>query len=148
MQVAGVAQQLDDGLLGAEHGLAGELGVGGAAGLGDDRVGSLGEARVRRWPMIARLGRSSSRHHMTSVTSPKVQIMAMPVPLSFWARWCASTGTSTPNSGVRHGRAEQRLVALVVGVRDERDAGGEQLGAASSRCRRRRPSGRWNATRW
>ena len=51
-------------------------------------------------PTIARFGRSSSRHHTTSVTSPKVQIIAMPVPLSFWARWCATTGTSTPKTGV------------------------------------------------
>ncbi|CAB4663535.1 unannotated protein [freshwater metagenome] len=51
-------------------------------------------------PKIARFGRSSSRHQITSVTSPKVQIIAIPEPLSFWARWCARTGTSTPNNGV------------------------------------------------
>ena len=33
--------------------------------------------------------------------SPKVQIMAMPVPFSGSARWWARTGTSTSNSGVR-----------------------------------------------
>ena len=52
-------------------------------------------------PMMVRLGRSNSRHHTTSVTSPKVQIMAMPEPLSCWARRCATTGTSTPKTGVR-----------------------------------------------
>ena len=52
------------------------------------------------FPMTARVGRSSSRHHVTSVVSPNVQIMAMPVPLSGWARWCARIGTSTPKTGV------------------------------------------------
>ena len=50
--------------------------------------------------MIARVGRSSSRHQVTSVTSPNVQIMAMPVPLSGCASSWATTGTSTPYSGV------------------------------------------------
>ena len=36
-----------------------------------------------------------------SVTSPNVQIMAIPVPLSGWANRWATTGTSTPKSGVR-----------------------------------------------
>ena len=49
---------------------------------------------------MLRVGRSSSRHHTTSVTSPKVQIMAIPEPLSGSARWWARTGTSTPKSGV------------------------------------------------
>ncbi len=50
--------------------------------------------------MMERVGRSSSRHHTTSVMSPKVQTMAMPVPLSGSARRWGSTGTSTPKSGV------------------------------------------------
>ena len=51
-------------------------------------------------PMMVRFGRSSSRHQMMSVTSPKVQIIAMPEPLSGWASGCGSTGTSTPNTGL------------------------------------------------
>ena len=51
--------------------------------------------------MTLRVGRSSSRHHVTSVVSPKVHTMAMPVPLSGWARGWATTGTSTSNRGVR-----------------------------------------------
>jgi len=47
-----------------------------------------------------RVGSRSSRHHSTSVRSPKVQHIAMPAPLSISAAGCASTGTSTPNSGV------------------------------------------------
>jgi hypothetical protein len=50
--------------------------------------------------MIERLGSCSSRHQMTSVRSPKVQHMAIPAPLSGSAAQCASTGTSTPKSGV------------------------------------------------
>ena len=52
-------------------------------------------------PITVRTGRLSSRHQVTSAVSPKVQIMAMPVPLSGSASWCASTGTSTSNTGVR-----------------------------------------------
>ncbi len=51
--------------------------------------------------MTLRVGRSSSRHHVTSVVSPNVQTMAMPVPLSGWASGWATTGTSTSKSGVR-----------------------------------------------
>ena len=52
-------------------------------------------------PTMGRAGRSSSRHHVTSVVSPKVHTMAMPVPFSGSARGWAWTGTSTPNRGVR-----------------------------------------------
>ena len=50
--------------------------------------------------MIARTGSDSSRHHVTSVMSPNVQIIAMPVPLSGSASGCGRTGTRTPNNGV------------------------------------------------
>ena len=60
-----------------------------------------GEATMRpSRPTIERTGRPSSRHHTTSVVSPNVQIMAMPEPFSGSASSWASTGTSTPNSGV------------------------------------------------
>ena len=49
---------------------------------------------------MVRVGRFSSRHHTTSVVSPKVQIMAMPDPFSGSASWWASTGTRAPNRGV------------------------------------------------
>ena len=61
--------------------------------------GGVSVMRPDRVTML-RVGSSSSRHQTTSVTSPKVQIMAMPEPLSGSARWWASTGTSTPKSGV------------------------------------------------
>jgi hypothetical protein len=50
--------------------------------------------------MIPRTGSDSSRHQTTSVTSPKVQIMAMPEPFSGSANGCGLIGTGTPNSGV------------------------------------------------
>ena len=77
--------------------------------------------------IIARTGSDSSRHQVTSVTSPNVQIIAMPLPFSGSASACALTGTSTPNSGVIDRPAEQRLVPLVIRVRDQRDARRNQL---------------------
>jgi hypothetical protein len=50
--------------------------------------------------MIARTGKRSSRHHVTSVWSPNVQIIATPLPFSGSANACAFTGTRTPKSGV------------------------------------------------
>ena len=47
-----------------------------------------------------RVGRASSRHQTTSVTSPNVQIMAMPEPFSGSASSWGRTSTSTPNRGV------------------------------------------------
>ena len=48
-------------------------------------------------PTIDRTGSPSSRHQMTSVVSPNVQIIAMPEPFSGSASSWATTGTSTPN---------------------------------------------------
>ena len=52
----------------------------------------------------------------------------MPAPLSGSAGGWASTGISTPKTGRGDRGAEQRLVALVVGVRDQRDHARDQLG--------------------
>ena len=81
---------------------------------------------------MVRVGRSSSRHHTTSVTSPNVQIMAMPEPLSGSARRWARTGTSTPKSGVCTVDAEAGGVALVVGVGHQGHAGGHNSGRVVS----------------
>ena len=75
------------------------------------RGGSVGGFPARRCPnvtarnvpfgwMIERTGNPSSRHQMTSVTSPNVQIIATPVPFSGSASACARIGTRTPKSGV------------------------------------------------
>ena len=63
-----------------------------------DPLRRLGRRRPLR-VMSERIGELGSRHHMTSVRSPKVQRMAMPAPLSISAARCAITGTSTPKSG-------------------------------------------------
>ena len=62
--------------------------------------GASGRMRPSR-PMIVRLGSCSSRHQMTSVRSPNVHDITMPEPLPGSAAGCATTGTSTPNSGER-----------------------------------------------
>ncbi len=49
---------------------------------------------------MARTGSDSSRHHVTSVVSPNVQIIATPVPFSGSASAWATKGTDTPKSGV------------------------------------------------
>ena len=84
-------------------------------------------------PMIGRVGSCSSRHQVTSVRSPNVQIIAMPEPFSGSASGVRDDGHLHAEAGRRDGGAEQRLVPLVVGVRDQGDAGGEQLRAAWSR---------------
>src|SRR4029453_1469459 len=53
---------------------------------------------VPSFSRTTRSGNPSSRHHVTSVISPNVQIMAIPVPFSGSASSCATTGTGTPNS--------------------------------------------------
>ena len=50
--------------------------------------------------MIARTGSASSRHQVTSVTSPNVQIIARPVPFSGSASACAFTSTGALKRGV------------------------------------------------
>ena len=56
---------------------------------------------VPSFSTTTRRGKPSSRHHVTSVRSPNVQTIAIPVPFSGSASSCATTGTGTRNSGVR-----------------------------------------------
>ncbi len=113
MRSPGLGQQLDDPRLRLVDRATGQLAVG-LGGPGRDRRDSQPvephstDSRRPSRPTMVRVGRFSSRHHTTSVVSPKVQIMAMPDPFSGSASWWASTGTSTPNSGVVHLGAEQR----------------------------------------
>ena len=51
-------------------------------------------------PTTVRTGSCSSRHHITSVRSPNVQHIAMPAPLSGSAAGWATTGISTPKTGL------------------------------------------------
>ena len=73
-----------------------------ASGSRDSQPGSpnVRPPIVPSFCITTRAGRPSSLHHVTSVTSPKVQIMATPVPFSGSASSCATTGTGTRNSGV------------------------------------------------
>ena len=97
-------------------------------------------------PMTLRVGRSSSRHQVTSVVSPNVHTMAMPVPLSGWASGWATTGTSTSKIGVR-------TVEPISGAK--RSSSGwatraTQLTTSSGRVVSiiTSPSVPWNANRW
>ena len=65
--------------------------------------------------------------------------MAAPVPLSGWARGWASTGTSTPKTGVRTVVPTSRGEAGVVGMDDDRHARRQQLrpGGVDQQPRRR-----------
>ena len=79
--------------------------------------------------------------------SPNVQIIAMPLPFSGSASACALTGTRTPNSGVITSVPNSGLIALVVGMRDQRDAGRNQLGPRRFDLDGAAPSGRANRMR-
>ena len=98
--------------------------------------------------MTARVGRSQLAPPVTSVMSPKVQIIAMPVPFSGRPAWWASDRHLDAEQRRAHRRAEQRLVALVVGVGDQRDARGEQLGPGGLDVHRSPSVGRGSAMRW
>ena len=117
------------------------------------RPASPGCRRPSR-PITVRTGRSSSRHQVTSVRSPNVQHMAMPAPLSISASGVRDHRDLDAEDRRGDGGPEQRLVALVVGVRDQRDDAGDQLGPGRldrRPCRRpgggRRPGGRRRRSR-
>ncbi len=99
-QLAGLGEHLDHLRLGAAGSLARDAAV---VARGPGRSSATRGTSASKRPSRARqarVGRSSSRHQVTSVRSPNVQIMAMPVPLSGSASSWARTGTSTPNTGV------------------------------------------------
>ena len=80
-------------------------------------------------PITLRVGSCSSRHHTTSVVSPKVQIIAMPEPFSGSASVVREHRHRHAEQRRRHRGAEPVPVALVVRVRDQRHARRDQLGA-------------------
>ena len=114
------------------HALARELGVGAIRSgcvatrkrVAPERDG--GEPPVAAHELAQR--RRSSRHQRTSVASPKVQTIRMPVPFSRSTSSLAKIGTDTPKRGSRPA-AEQGLIADVIGVSGDPHARGEQLGA-------------------
>ena len=98
-------------------------------------------------PMIVRVGSDSSRHHVTSVTSPNVQIMATPVPLAGSARVWATTGTRTPNSGVVTSEPNSGLYRSSSGWATRATHAGISSGRVVS-ISIAAPSGRPNRMRW
>ena len=105
-----------------------------AAGRRPGRPGAVqpggGPASSRpSWPITGRVSSRRSRHQVTSVVSPNVQTMAMPVPLAGSASRCARTGTAHPE---QRRAAPWRRTAPAYrsssGMRDQRHAGGQQLG--------------------
>ena len=126
LEVAGLAQQLDDGLLRREHRLAGELGVRLAAGLGGDRRGRLGQdAAVEADDGAVREVELPPPDHVGDVAEGADHGDARSlVRLRQVVR--DDGNLDVEERGADRG-AEQRLVALVVGMRDQRDAGGQQL---------------------
>jgi hypothetical protein len=92
-----------------------------------DPLGTSRRMRPSR-PMTERVGSCSSRHHCTSVRSPKVQHIAMPAALVRLGGRVREHGDLDAEQRAGHRGAEQVLVALVVRVGDQRDAGRQQLG--------------------
>ena len=127
-ELARLAEQLDDALLGAGDLLAGELGLveGGALGAhgldvggaeaavgGDDRPG--GQLQLTPPDHVGEVAEGADHGDAGAL-------------LRIGQRVRVHLDLDAEERGA-HGGAEQRLVALVVGVGDEGDAGGQQLGA-------------------
>ena len=99
-----VAQQLDGDLLRLRDVLAGELGVERFA-LAGSRLSKPGlpNSTAASRPLRCTSWRSASRcsrHHSTSVASPNVHTIRMPVPFSGSASSLGKIGTGTRKSGV------------------------------------------------
>ena len=75
-----------------------------------------------------RVGRSSSRHHTTSVEVAEGADHRDARPLVRLGEVVGEDGHLHPEERRVHGRPEARRVALVVGVGDQRHAGGDELG--------------------
>ena len=128
-QVARRAELLDHGLLRRERRLAGELGVRGTSGLRRDRVGCLGDdPSVEADDGAIGQVELAPPHDVGHVAERADHRDAGALVLL--GEVVCDHGDLDPEHGGRHRRAEQRLVALVVGVRDEGDARGDELGAA------------------
>jgi hypothetical protein len=81
LQHARLLQHLDDALLRLLRREPGDLGVCSLT-IGDAIQSGVPAANRPSRPISARVGSWSSRHHVTSVVSPNVQIIATPVPFS------------------------------------------------------------------
>ena len=124
--VAGLAKELDDALLGRVRRLAGEFGVRRLGLIALDPRGSLGQDasvpaddRARRQLQLAPPG------DVGEVAEGADHRDAGPL-LGIGQRMCHHRHLHAEERSA-HGRSEERLVALVIGVRDERHARGDQL---------------------
>jgi hypothetical protein len=125
-QVARGCEEVDDGLLGAEDGLPGELRVRLETGFGGDRLRGLGDdAAVEAEDRAVGEVEFAPPHDVGDVAEGAHHRDAG--ALVGLGEVVGEHGHLDPEHGRGHGRAEQRLEALVVGVGDEGDAGGEEL---------------------
>jgi hypothetical protein len=123
LEVAGLLEQFDDPLLGAEHRLAGQLRV---------RLRGHVRRRVGQDPAVPADHRPRGQLQLP----PPGDVVEVAEGADHRdARALVRLGEAVRDHGHLdaedrrpHGRAEQPLVALVVGVRDQRDAGRDQLG--------------------
>ncbi len=99
-------------------------------------------------PITTRVGSRSSRHHVTSVMSPNVQIIATPVPFSGSASSCATIGTSAPNSGVTTVVPTSDRYRSSVGFTTRATHAGISSGREVSISTEPSPSARANRMRW
>ncbi len=122
-----LAQQFDDLRFGAENGLARQLGIGrlrrirrqDGGGIGDDAAVGSDDGTVRQVEL-------TPPHHVGHVAEGADHGDAR--PLVFLGEVVRHDGNLDTEYRRRHGRAEEGLVALVVGMRHHGHAGGQQLG--------------------
>ena len=127
-ELAGVAQHLGDALLGAEHGLPGQFGVGGAACIGDDHVRSVGKhSAVLAENRAVGQVELTPPHDVGHVTESADHGDAR--PLVGLGERVGQHGNLDIEQRCAHGRAEEPLVALVLRVGHQRHTGRQQLGS-------------------
>ncbi len=129
VQVAGFGEQFDHAGLGAEDGLARELGVGGAAGLAEQLLGRglRDQAAVAADDGAVRQIELAPPDDVGDVAEGADHGDARALVLLGQA--VRDDRHLDAEHRRRHRRAEQALVALIVRVRDQRDTRGQQLGA-------------------
>ena len=127
-QLPALAQQLDDLRLRAEHGLADELRVVGfaasvsiaAGGVGDDAAVGADDGAVRQVELAPP---DDVGHVAEGADHGDARALVL------LGEVVRDDRHLDAEQRRRHGRAEEVLVALVVGMRDEGHAGGQQFGA-------------------
>ncbi len=127
-ELAGLGEQLDDALLGAEDRLAGELGVGRFRLIRHDDLGgvcehssvgaenrAVGQVQFAPPDDVGHVAERADHRDARALVGLRQRVR--------------NDGDLDVEQGGAHRRAEQRPIALVIGVRHQRDARREQLGA-------------------